>query len=142
MPRVSVIIPAYNASETVGAAIDSVLAGSYDDVEVVVCNDASTDDTAAVVEAHPDPRVRLIEAPRNGGPATARNLARAAATGELLAFLDADDRWLPQFLTGQVRCHDDHVAQGRRVGIVACDAWLVDAGGARVGRHSELVGRG
>ena len=142
VPRVSVIVPAYNASATIHAALDSVLVGSYEDVEVVVCDDASSDDTAAIVEAHADPRVRLVTAERNGGPATARNLARAAAEGELIAFLDADDLWLPSLLTEQVGLYDRRVAAGRRVGIVACDAWLVDHTGARIGRHSELVGTG
>jgi teichuronic acid biosynthesis glycosyltransferase TuaG len=142
MPRVSVIVPAYNASATIRAAIDSVLGGAYEDVEVVVGDDASTDDTAALVETHPDPRVRLVRAERNGGPATARNLALGAAGGELVAFLDADDRWLPALLAEQVALYDRAVAEGRRVGIVACDAWLVDAAGARIGRHSGLVGTG
>ena len=82
---------------------------------VVVGDDASTDDTAALVEGHPDPRVRLVRAERNGGPATARNLALAAAGGELVAFLDADDRWLPQLLAEQVGRYDRAVAAGRRV---------------------------
>jgi glycosyltransferase involved in cell wall biosynthesis len=142
VPRVSVIVPAYNAHATIRAAVDSVLDGTFTDVEVVVCDDRSSDDTAALVAAHPDPRVRLVRAERNGGPATARNLALAAATGELVAFLDADDRWLPEFLTEQVGRYDRATAAGRRVGIVSCDAWLVDAAGNRLGRHSELVGAG
>jgi glycosyltransferase involved in cell wall biosynthesis len=142
VPRVSVIVPAYNASTTIGPAIDSVVLGRYEDVEVVVCDDGSADDTVAIVDAHPDERVRLVRSERNGGPATARNRALATAEGELVAFLDADDRWLPQFLDEQVGRYDRGVARGRRLGIVACDAWLVAASGARVGRHSAIVGTG
>lgn len=136
MPRVSVIVPAFNSEATIVAAVDSVLAGSFRDIEVVVADDCSRDHTADLVEAHPDPRTRLVRAEQNGGPAAARNLALARATGELVAFLDADDRWLPHFLTEQVALYDSEAP----VGIVSCDAWLVDDRGRRVGRHSDVVG--
>jgi glycosyltransferase involved in cell wall biosynthesis len=136
VPRVSVIVPAYNSSATIGAAIESVLDGAYEDLELVICDDASTDATAVLVEAHPDPRVRLVRSQTNGGPAAARNLALEASSGELVAFLDADDRWLPEFLTEQVALYD----RERPAGIVTCDAWLVDERGERVGRHSDVVG--
>lgn len=136
MPRVSVIVPAYNSSATIAVAIESVLGGSFQDVEVVVCDDASSDDTAARVQAIGDPRVRLVRSPENAGPAAARNHALRHAVGELVAFLDADDRWLPQFLAEQVALYDREAP----VGIVACDAWLVDERGERIGRHAEVVG--
>lgn len=138
MPRVSVIVPAYNSSATIGDAIGSVVAGSYTDFEIVVCDDASTDDTVAVIEAIDDERLRLVRSPENAGPAAARNHALRHASGELVTFLDADDRWLPAFLAEQVALHDREAP----VGIVACDAWLVDDQGERAGRHSELVGTG
>jgi glycosyltransferase involved in cell wall biosynthesis len=136
VPRVSVIVPAYNSAATIEDAVGSVLSGSFEDLEVVVCDDASSDDTAAVVETIADPRVRLVRSPQNGGPATARNHALRHAAGDLVAFLDADDRWLPTFLDEQVALHDCEAP----VGIVACDAWLVDARGERIARHSDVIG--
>ena len=88
MPRVSVIIPAYNSAATIGDTIASVAAQTFGDWEIVVGDDASTDETAAVARAA-DPRVTVVSGTQNGGPAAGRNLAVAAAQGELLALLDA-----------------------------------------------------
>ncbi len=93
---ISVVIPAYNAARYVGGAIESALAQSGAEVEVVVVDDGSRDDTAAVA-ATVSPRVRVI-ACRNGGPGAARNAGIAASRTPLVAFLDADDRWLPDML--------------------------------------------
>ncbi len=92
MPQVSVIIPAYNAAETIVRTIESVLRQTYEDFEIVVINDGSTDDTAACVEAVRDPRIRLLSF-SNGGLPTARNRGITAARGQYLAFLDSDDLW-------------------------------------------------
>jgi len=98
--RVSVLIPAYNAAHCIGQAIASVLAQTEQDFEILVVDDASSDATAALVEAAAadDPRIRLLRAPRNGGPGSARNRGIAAAAGEWIAPLDADDRFHPERL--------------------------------------------
>jgi GT2 family glycosyltransferase len=98
--RVSVIIAAYNAADCIREALASVQAQTERDHEVLVIDDASTDATAAVVAAvaGDDPRVRLLRAPVNAGPGAARNLGLAAARGEWIAPLDADDRFQPQRL--------------------------------------------
>jgi len=98
--RVSVLIPAYNAAHCIGRAIASVLAQTEQDFEILVVDDASSDATAALVEAAAadDPRIRLLRAPRNGGPGSARNRGIAAAAGEWIAPLDADDRFHPRRL--------------------------------------------
>lgn len=139
LPRVSVIIPAYNSATTIETTIASVAAQTYDDWEIVVGDDASTDDTAAVARAA-DPRVTVISGTQNGGPAAGRNLAIGAAQGELLALLDADDRWMPEYLEQQVGLYDSSIAGRRRVGIVACDAFVEDAAGVRRGTHAERAG--
>ncbi|HMS62799.1 MAG TPA: glycosyltransferase family A protein [Solirubrobacteraceae bacterium] len=139
MPRVSVIIPAFNAGATMAATIGSVVAQTFQDWEVVVGDDASTDDTAQLARAI-DPRVIAVTAERNGGPAAARNLAIEHASGELLAFLDADDLWMPDFLERQVANLDAAVEAGRRVGIVACDAEVIGADGSPRGGYLELGG--
>jgi glycosyltransferase involved in cell wall biosynthesis len=100
-PAVSVVIPAYNAAGTVQQAIASVLAQTFDDFELLVVDDGSTDDTGAVVRAINDSRIRLLTQP-NGGAAAARNAGIACATGAWVAFLDADDLWLPMKLGRQL----------------------------------------
>lgn len=123
MPRVSVIIPAFNAEEHIEQAMRSVLGQSYGDWEIVVCDDCSTDGTADIARAFGD-RVTLVRTDGNSGPAAARNLAIRHSRGELLALLDADDYWLPDYLERQVSLCDS----GKNVGIVACNAALLRAG--------------
>jgi glycosyltransferase involved in cell wall biosynthesis len=103
-PRVSVIIPAYNAADCVRRAVDSVLAQSFSDVELLVVDDGSTDATRAVLAGYGE-RLRLL-AKDNGGPAAARNHGLQHARGEYVAFLDADDYWKADKLARQVRLLD------------------------------------
>ncbi len=93
-PTFSVIIPAFNSSTTLARALDSVLNQEYAALEVIVVDDASTDDTAAVISRYGS-KVESIRQPVNQGVAAARNRGAAAATGEWLAFLDADDYYFP-----------------------------------------------
>ncbi|RLQ20386.1 glycosyltransferase [Seongchinamella sediminis] len=99
---VSVIIPAYNAADWVNRAIDSALAQTYSQREVLVVNDGSTDSTAEVLAGYGD-AIRVLSQ-SNGGLCSARNLGIKNARGEFLAFLDADDYWLPEKLARQVGC--------------------------------------
>ena len=96
MPEVSVVIPTYNAARYVGQAIDSVLSQTFEDLEVSVVDDGSTDDTAAV-SARSAHRVRYLHQP-NSGVSVARNYGIVESTGRYVAFLDADDAWLPEKL--------------------------------------------
>lgn len=110
--RVSVIIPLYNKEPYVRRALDSVAAQSFADFEVIVVDDGSTDEGARAVEtfikeSRAGDRTRLIRQ-SNAGPGAARNRGVAEARGELLAFLDADDEWLPDFLEEGVRSLDEH----------------------------------
>ena len=90
-PLVSVIMPAFNQSRYIRAALESVFAQTYRPVEVIVVDDGSTDDTPAILAAHADRVVGVRQA--NAGPAAARNSALAHARGDFIAFLDADDLW-------------------------------------------------
>jgi glycosyltransferase involved in cell wall biosynthesis len=97
-PLVSVVIPAYNASRTIGEAVSSVLDGSFQDFEIIVCDDASNDRTADVVRSIPDPRINLLRNKVNMGEGATRDRAIAAANGNWIAPLDADDAFAPERL--------------------------------------------
>jgi glycosyltransferase involved in cell wall biosynthesis len=108
LPLVSVILPAYNARTTIAQAVQSVLSQDYVTLELLVVDDGSTDGTAE----HPalqDPRIRVLQQ-QNAGPAAARNMGLKHAKGELIAFIDADDLWLPGKLTAQVSYLQSHPA--------------------------------
>ncbi|MGD9496670.1 MAG: glycosyltransferase family 2 protein [Armatimonadota bacterium] len=106
-PTISVVIPAYNAAGTIERALHSVYAQTCDAItEVVVVDDGSTDGTAAIVrERFPD--VTLIQQ-ANAGGTRARNRGVAAATGDWVAFLDADDEWLPEKIAHQIQIMQRH----------------------------------
>lgn len=115
-PLVSVIIPAYNSEQLIGASIDSVLAQSYRPLEIIVVDDGSKDRTKAAATAF-DGSVRyLFQA--NQGPAAARNTGIAAASGDLICFLDADDLWTADKLESQIAFMEQHP----EVGLLFADA--------------------
>lgn len=102
-PSVAVIIPAYNAAQTIGAALASVVAQSLQPSEVIVVDDGSDDDTAAVAEGWSDRLALRILRSERRGPGAARDLGIRASRSDLLALLDADDVWLPDHLATLVR---------------------------------------
>jgi glycosyltransferase involved in cell wall biosynthesis len=131
MPQVSVIIPAWNAAAFILFAVDSVLAQTFDDFEVIVINDGSPDTAAlerAVAPYRQHPRVRYV-AQENQGPGGARNTGVLAARGVYVAFLDADDWWAPSYLSTQL----EHMRANPGLDLVYCDARLVGS--------SPLAGR-
>ena len=101
---ISIIVPVYNAGSYILQTIESVVSQSYTDWELLLVNDCSPDDSAKIIRgylsAHPDEsRIRLIDLDRNGGAAAARNTGLEASRGRYVAFLDADDLWLPDKLS-------------------------------------------
>lgn len=123
-PLVSVIIPTFNRSAYLEQAIDSVLDQTFQDFEVVVVDDGSTDDTARVVSQIADPRIRYVSQ-ENAGRSAARNRGLALSSGEFIAFLDDDDLYLRNKLRQQVAFLNDHPP----VDLVASDSQVIDENG-------------
>lgn len=122
-PMVSVVMPVYNASAYLREAIESILSQTLTSLELIIVDDNSTDDSAAVVEPYlnADRRVRLLRHQQNLGNYPARNAGMAIAQGQFVAVMDADDISLPRRLEQQVdflRRHPDHVMIGSRVLLV------------------------
>jgi glycosyltransferase involved in cell wall biosynthesis len=129
MPTITTIIPAYNQGHFLADAINSVLAQTYQDFEIVVVDDGSTDDTAAIAQSFTDPRVRYIYK-QNGGLSSARNEGLRHAQGQFISYLDCDDCFLPEkleILIGEMSNYPD-------LGLVAGQAVPVDEHGRHIGK--------
>lgn len=129
MPKVSVIIPTYNAMPYLPETVDSVLQQTFTDFELIIIDDGSSDQTVQWLSELADPRVRLI-CQENQGVTVARNLGIAEAKGEYIAFLDHDDLWNLTKLEKQVSCLDNNPS----VGLVHTWMVLVDEHGKSTGR--------
>ncbi|MBA7689290.1 Undecaprenyl-phosphate 4-deoxy-4-formamido-L-arabinose transferase [subsurface metagenome] len=121
-PTVSVIIPTYNRAHLVSRAIESVLNQTYQDFEIIVVDDGSTDDTEEIVRSFKNERIRYIRHEKNKGAAAARNTGIKVAKGEYIAFQDSDDEWLPEKLEKQMKVFEN-VPQ--EVGVVYTDMWTI-----------------
>jgi len=106
-PLLSVIMSAYNMATFVREALESALAQTWENLEVIVVDDGSSDDTARQVRAIEDDRVRCYDEPHRGHAAAA-NTGIAAAAGSYVAFLDADDLWAPTKIETHMRFHEQH----------------------------------
>ena len=102
MATVSVIIPAYNRAGVIRRAIESICAQTFHDMEIIVVDDGSADNTGDAVQSIPDARIRCIRCETNRGPSAARNEGLRAARGKYVAFLDSDDEWLPWKIEKQI----------------------------------------
>jgi len=134
VPAVSVIMPAYNAETYLRTAVESVLRQSFSDLELLIVDDGSSDQTVAVAQRYAarDHRVRVLEQ-ANAGPGPARNTAFRAATGRLFAFLDSDDEWDEAFLA-------EHIAVlNSRPDIDVVVGNARNRGGARYGQPARPV---
>lgn len=120
MPRVSIIVPTYNCSRFIEKALRSVFAQTYNDFEVIVVNDGSTDNTSTLLEKWSQLIIYLYQP--NQGVSAARNLAISKSSGEFIAYLDADDIWCPTKLEKQVAFLDSYP----NIGLVHSDASIID----------------
>ncbi|MDQ3929530.1 MAG: glycosyltransferase [Chloroflexota bacterium] len=131
-PTVSAVITTYNYGRFISRAIESVLAQTLQPDEIIMVDDGSTDDTAQVVARYADRGLRYVYK-ANGGGSSARNAGILASHCELIAFLDADDVWLPHKLERQV----EQMVRHPNLGLVSGSEWQVD----ERGEHPYLVAR-
>ncbi len=127
-PTISVIIPTYNRASLIAKAIESVRQQTYGPMEIIVCDDGSTDETEQVVRSR-FPDVRYLKLEHSGLPSKARNEGIRVANSELIAFLDSDDRWMPEKIALQV----DAMSGG--VGLVCNNAYRLAPGGEGLGPY-------
>lgn len=118
-PTVSVVIPTYDRADLIERAIRSVLDQTFDDLECIVVDDDSPDETAEVARSIDDDRLTVLEHEENRGASAARNTGIAASSGEFVAFLDDDDEWHPEKLKKQVALLE---SSEEGVGLVYC--WM------------------
>lgn len=126
-PCISVVIPTHNRAELLSRAIHSVLVQTFADLELIVVDDASTDNTQELLRTISDKRLRIIRLETSGGACAARNVGIAHSRGQYIAFQDDDDEWFPEKLARQIevfRKSDDDL------GVVSCGFWI-DKGGRR-----------
>ena len=137
-PTVSIVLPTYQRAALLGRSIDSVLAQSWDDFELIVVDDGSTDETGAVLASRGDPRLRVLRQDVNRGAAAARNAGIGAAAGRFLAFQDSDDEWLPEKLARHMAAF---AARGPEIGVVYSDMQRIHSdGGEEYHRSPTILG--
>ncbi len=130
MPVVTIVVPAFNVAKTIRETLESLLAQTFQDFEVVIIDDGSSDATPDIANEYcADPRVRLVQQ-RNRGLAGARNTGISVASGDLIGFCDADDIWEPEKLDAHVR----HLQFDAAVGISYAGSSLIDDNGALLGQ--------
>ena len=136
-PRVSVLMAVYNGGKYVKQSVESVLTQDMTDLEFVIVDDNSTDDTRAIVEAFGDARVRMVRNERNMGQTRSLNRALSMATAPLVARIDADDAYLPGKLSRQLAFMDSHPE------VVVCGTWAekIDAEGQVFGLYAPPIDR-
>lgn len=139
-PRVSVCIPSYKGAATIGEAIQSVLGQTFRDFELIVVDDASPDDTMAVVRAFGDPRLRCFVNPANLGPQANWNRCLELAQGRYIKLLPHDDLLHPECLQQQVRVLDDD--PGQKVALVCCARDVIGPTGRVLLRARGFPGAG
>ncbi|WP_116082404.1 glycosyltransferase family 2 protein [Tropicimonas sp. IMCC34011] len=128
MPRATIVVPAYNVAATLPATLASLRAQTFDDFEILVVDDGSTDRTASIARSTGDTRVRLVQQP-NRGLAGARNTGIHHARGAYVGFCDADDLWRP----GKLAAHVAHLDGAPEVGLSYSGSEMIDEAGRSLG---------
>jgi glycosyltransferase involved in cell wall biosynthesis len=130
MKKVSVIIPVYNVEQYVAQTLESVLAQTYTNLEIIIVDDETPDRSIDICRRYADPRIQIIQQ-KNRGLAGARNTGIRHATGDYIALLDSDDLWLPNKLQKQV----EHLESSPQIGISFCRSAFIDDLGKPLGTY-------
>jgi len=132
MPTVSVVMPIYNVERFVASSIESVLAQTFTDFELILVDDGSTDSSPDICRQYRDPRIRIVSQANRGLPG-ARNTGIRNATGEFVAIIDSDDLWRPEKLARHVA----HLRARPEVGVSFCASEFIDGDGNSMGLHQR-----
>ena len=137
MPEISVVMPNFNRSAYISTAIESVLSQTKSDIELIVVDDASTDDSVGMVEgiSRKDPRVRLISQRTHEGVSKCRNLGIRSSNADTIAFIDSDDVYAPHALELML----DAILASSTPTVVYSDCWYLDEGGGRLPPPTQRV---
>jgi glycosyltransferase involved in cell wall biosynthesis len=122
-PTVSIIVPTYNRSRLLARAVKSVLNQTYQNFELIIVDDASTDNTEEVVGSFNDERIKYVRHEKNKGEAAARNTGIKAAMCDYIAYQDSDDEWLPEKLARQMELLEDAPSE---VGVIYTGFWKTE----------------
>jgi glycosyltransferase involved in cell wall biosynthesis len=137
MPKVSVILPCYNGAQWIDAAVRSVLCQTYKDLELIVVDDGSTDNSKDIVLSHSqDDRLRYIHQ-RNRGFSAANNTGLKESEGEFIGFIGQDDLWMPN----KLRCQVEYLERHKRVDLVHSDLYHIDSSGRTIKRRNPRIPR-
>jgi len=135
--KVSVVIPTYNRAEFLKRAIESVFKQTFQDFELIIVDDGSTDKTKEVVNSFWSDKIKYIYQENSGGAARPKNTGIKVATGEYIAILDDDDEWLPEKLEKQVRFLDEHP----EIDIVGCNYLINGKKEYRIPEYKDVLKR-
>jgi len=130
-PLVSVITPVYNCEKYLAQTIESVINQTYENWEMILADDCSPDNSAEIIKKYSekDPRIKYVKLPENGGAAKARNKALEVSQGRYIAYLDADDIWLPKKLERQLAFMEENDVQ-----FTCCDYEKIEADGTNLNK--------
>jgi GT2 family glycosyltransferase len=134
MKRVTVIIPVYGVERYIAATVQSVLAQTYENFELLIIDDGSPDRSIEICRQFRDPRIKILHQ-ENGGPALARNFGISQSTGKYIAFLDGDDLWLPD----KLEKHVEHLESSPEVGVSFCRSALIDENSNPLGIYQAIT---
>lgn len=129
--KVSVVMPVYNVEKFVADAIESILAQTYTDFELLIINDCSPDNSLAVCQQYNDPRIRIINHQKNRGLAGARNTGIRHAKGEFIGFIDSDDLWDAE----KIAHHVKHLEQNPTIGLSFSRSEFIETNGFKTGYY-------
>lgn len=126
-PLVSVVLPTHNRAQLLRIAVESVLSQTLDDLELIVVDDGSTDETWALLQTFGDPRLVCVHLEDSQGAAAARNAGIRRTAGSFIAFQDSDDEWLPRKLADQLAVFEQHAEVGGVGGRYSIDAGVLSS---------------